>query len=251
MSVHSDATAPVLIVEDEPDSGDMERALLAQIGIRAVVVRRIEEALAVLSHHQPLVMVVDLGLPDGCGYDLIAESRSRGFCGHTVIVTGMLRTIPYHHVTAATTLTKPLVPAHFQHVVQECLRLSARPQPVSSSPLAGAVPPEKITTIRIGNCELDLADGALVVRGERVPLTRLEERMLCSLAADLEAWVPPEILFPQVWHHAWDKRHGEKCHAVLSRLNRKLQSTEASVRVRTSSACGFKLDCRKSEARQP
>ena len=233
----------VLIVEDDRDFGEMEADVLAQVEITALVARRVKEALAVLSRHQPAVMVVDLKLPDGNGYDLIAAARARGFSGQVVVVTGMIEAIPYQNVAAAAILRKPVAPTPFQQVIREYVNaagLARQPERESSPSLADQFPARM--TVRLGNCDFNRADLSIMVRGERISLTPNETRLFSLLAAAPATWVAAEVLAPQVWHQPWDPTHADKSHAALSRLNRKLLAGGGSVRIRASSRRGFKLD---------
>src|ERR1043166_2118241 len=211
-AIRSDSTVPVLIVVDDPCAGETLQSLLAQRGIGSVVACRVKEALAALSHHQPSLLMVDGCHPDGSGFELIGESRSRGFRGQVVIITDPLAPGSCHHVAAEATLTKPLVAAQFLSTVRDCLDAVNRHRRKAHQATSGPAARQKPSTINVGNCELDLADSSLIVNDARVPLTRLEARMLSTLATDVATWVRPEILFPIVWHQPWEKAHDDKCH---------------------------------------
>ncbi|HKH94177.1 MAG TPA: PAS domain-containing protein [Gemmatimonadaceae bacterium] len=67
----------VLLVEDHIDSREFMQSLLESDGHTVEAVRSVEEAKARLSNvHEPLdVLVTDIGLPDGSGWDLVAFGR--------------------------------------------------------------------------------------------------------------------------------------------------------------------------------
>jgi DNA-binding NarL/FixJ family response regulator len=68
--------APVLLVEDDPGVRRRLEGLLRQLGYRAdalVFAASLAEARALLTDQPVALALVDLGLPDGSGIDLVAE----------------------------------------------------------------------------------------------------------------------------------------------------------------------------------
>ena len=68
----------VLVVEDEPDIRRILRALLEGDHYRFVEADTAERGEIEARSHKPDLMLVDLGLPDGNGIDLIRRVRSWG-----------------------------------------------------------------------------------------------------------------------------------------------------------------------------
>ncbi len=67
-----------LVVDDEPDSNDVVSMLLGSSGAEVRVAASVSQALDVLSHWLPDLVVCDLGMPGQDGYALLAEMRRRG-----------------------------------------------------------------------------------------------------------------------------------------------------------------------------
>ena len=88
--VGSTSRAPrrVLLVEDHEDSREFMQALLQTDGHVVDVRGTIQDALAQLAREPYDVLVTDIGLPDGSGYDLIAEARARWPSLRIGVVTG-------------------------------------------------------------------------------------------------------------------------------------------------------------------
>ncbi|MEO5568741.1 MAG: ATP-binding protein [Gemmatimonadaceae bacterium] len=80
----------VLLVEDHPDSREFMQALLESDGHTVEVAEDVATATAKLNaHEQPFdVMVSDIGLPDGSGWDLIAVARNKWPDLRIGVVTG-------------------------------------------------------------------------------------------------------------------------------------------------------------------
>jgi signal transduction histidine kinase/CheY-like chemotaxis protein len=65
----------VMIVDDEPDTREMLRLLMGQLGAEVRVCASSAEAIGVLNEWNPDVIVSDIEMPDEDGYELIREIR--------------------------------------------------------------------------------------------------------------------------------------------------------------------------------
>jgi DNA-binding response OmpR family regulator len=81
----------VLVVDDDAAVGVTACRILERHGLRAVLVPTIREAMAELAHRTD-VMVVDIGMPDGDGWDLISNVRASTMHANLpmVVMTGLL-----------------------------------------------------------------------------------------------------------------------------------------------------------------
>ena len=68
-------TLKVLVVEDDAGIRDLLRAALAAEGLEVTTAVSLSEAAALLKNDPPDVVVLDLGLPDGDGAELVREVR--------------------------------------------------------------------------------------------------------------------------------------------------------------------------------
>ncbi len=86
-----ETTERVLVVDDDDAVGVTACRILERHGLRAVLVPTIREAMAELTHSTD-VMVVDIGMPDGDGWDLISHVRSSAVHARMpiVVMTGLL-----------------------------------------------------------------------------------------------------------------------------------------------------------------
>jgi CheY-like chemotaxis protein len=119
----------VLLVDDDPDSNEVVRTLLASCGAEVEVAASTAQALQTLEGFRPDVLVSDIGMPAQDGYALIRSVRGRD--------GGRLGRLPAVALTAYTSvedrvrlfsagfqahLTKPFDPAELVAVVASVVR---------------------------------------------------------------------------------------------------------------------------------
>jgi len=68
----------ILLVDDHADSVDLLRMLLVRRGFEVTIARSVAAAIAAAAAEPLDVLVSDIGLPDGSGYDLLRQLRSAG-----------------------------------------------------------------------------------------------------------------------------------------------------------------------------
>lgn len=66
----------IVIVDDEPGIVDFVEMGLAQEGISVVAARTVTAGLRAVRAERPDLVIVDVGLPDGSGFDLVARIRA-------------------------------------------------------------------------------------------------------------------------------------------------------------------------------
>lgn len=81
------ASRPILVVEDEVDVATTILAMLERDGWTAIHAASLDQGLAGLVTHNPSIVIVDLGLPDGSGMNIVREAASRPATG-VIVVSG-------------------------------------------------------------------------------------------------------------------------------------------------------------------
>ena len=66
----------VLVVDDEDDTRNFMQRVLSGRDARVLIARSAAEALAVLSHERPDILLSDIGMPEQDGYSLIRQVRA-------------------------------------------------------------------------------------------------------------------------------------------------------------------------------
>ena len=181
----------ILIVEDDPQLRRFLRTALGAQDYRLVEAGTVKEALIAATTHNPELILLDIGLPDGDGIEL--TRRVREWSRVPVIVISA-RGREEDKVAALDAgaddyLTKPFG-------VNELLariRVALRHAVAASSSTADA------PVLEVGPLRLDFARREVTVAGSQVHLTPLEYRLLALLAQNAGKVLTHRQILKEVW----------------------------------------------------
>ena len=178
----------VLIVEDDAGIRDVLRALLSASNYRIVEAESAARGEIEARTHKPDIALVDLGLPDRDGIDLIRNVRTWSALPIIVLSarTGEAQKIAALDAGADDYVTKPFAAAELLARVRAALRRTA----------TGALPSSEI---HLGGITVDLARRELRGAAPSVHLTPLEYRVLENLARQPGTIVKQDKLIREVW----------------------------------------------------
>jgi two-component system KDP operon response regulator KdpE len=182
------AAHQLLIVEDDPAIRDVLRVLLEREGYRLIDVATAVRAEIEARGHKPDLLIVDLGLPDGDGLDVIR--RVRAWSAIPILVLSA-RTMVDEKIAALDAgaddyITKPFSAAELLARVRAGLR--RRSQGGQQAPI-----------LRLGLLQVDLARRQIRGPLGEVHLTPLEYRVLECLAQQAGMVVRQRQLLREVW----------------------------------------------------
>ena len=223
--------ARILVVEDEPG---IIRALKANLGAHGFQVDSASTGAQAIESYQrrrPDLMILDLGLPDMEGTDVIRRVRE---AADTPIVVLSVRGAERDKVNALNLgaddyVTKPFGLGELLARVRVALRHSARPT-------AGAA-----AVIKIGDLEIDVERRQVRVRGSEVKLTPTEFDLLKTLIKHVDKIVTDRMLLQEVWGPEYgDEAH--YLHVYVARLRKKIESEpRRPTRLRTEPGVGYRF----------
>lgn len=205
-------TTSVLVVEDDPHITRALRVNLNARGYRTHQAATGREALEMAAHEHPDIILLDLGLPDIEGREVIEGIR--GWSQVPIIVVSA-RHESHSKVDALDRgaddyVTKPFAMDELLARLRASLR---RAQPD---------PGDAVVTTSEGRVRIDLARKSVTVAGEPVRLTKLEWRLLEVLARNPHRLVGRTELLTTVWGPAYGEE-ANYLRVYMSQLRAKLE----------------------------
>lgn len=223
----------VLVVEDDAGIAEAVVYALERDGMRARIAASIERARADDAWFD--VAVLDLGLPDGSGYDLLGEWRARSDRPAIVVLTsrdGEVDCVASLEAGADDFVPKPFSPRALVARIRAVLRRRA----------AGAIRADRASARTTGPLRIDLERRTATYDGRRLELTKIELDLLAALASAPGRVHTRERLVEKVWGErvAMTERNVD---SHVKALRRKLGEAGASAEIITAvRGVGFKLE---------
>ncbi|MBN1440371.1 MAG: response regulator transcription factor [Anaerolineales bacterium] len=163
----------ILVIDDEPKITNLVRDYLVRSGFVVFTARDGREALAAAREHKPDLLIVDLGLPDLDGLDLIRTLRAQSSTP-TIILTARdeeTDKILGLELGADDYVTKPFSPKELVARVRAVLRRSETTRAGTPGDL-----------LRAGDLRIDLVRREVRIRERQVELTATEFELLSTMA---------------------------------------------------------------------
>jgi two-component system KDP operon response regulator KdpE len=180
----------ILVVEDELPMRRFLRASLESHGFRLIEAGSSREAVALATSHNPEVILLDLGLPDGDG---IALTRLLREWSRVPIIVISARGREDDKVLALDAgaddyVTKPFGVAELLARIRVALRHAS-----------AALSPDDGPIVDVGGLRIDLSLRRVSVDGREVHLTPIEYRLLALLAQHRDKVLTHRQLLSEVW----------------------------------------------------
>ena len=232
----TDLPTQILIVEDEADIRRFVRLTLETEGHTVHEAATLQRGLIEAGTRRPDLVVLDLGLPDGDGVDLIRDLRTWSAMPIIVLSARSAEASKIAALDAGADdyLVKPFGSGELMARVRAQLRRSQRAGVASAQPV-----------IEFGNITVDLARRTVERRSgqgsEILHLTPIEYKLLTHLASQPDR----VITHAQLLRAVWGPGHTEDTHYVrvhMANLRKKVEDNASMPRhLRTEAGIGYRF----------
>jgi len=223
----------ILIVEDDPPIRNLISVTLEAHEYRHIVSGNAANAILETASHNPDILLLDLGLPDMDGVEVIRKIRS---WSNMPIIVISARTDDADKIEALDAgaddyLTKPFS-------VDELLaRLRVTLRRLNQ---ARTDTPDTAVFIN-GSLKIDYAAGCAFVAEEELHLTPIEYKLLCLLARNCGKVLTHKYITQQLWGASWENNVAS-LRVFMATLRKKLEvSPDTSLLIQTHVGIGYRM----------
>ncbi|WBS05889.1 two-component system response regulator KdpE [Pseudoduganella sp. SL102] len=224
-------TPTALLVEDEPQIRRFVRMALEEEGWHVQEAATMQRGLIDAGTRRPDLVILDLGLPDGDGVDLIADLRKWSPVPVIVLSARVAEEQKIHALDAGADdyLTKPFGVGELLARVRALQRRRRAPEQD-----AGGV-------VQFGDVKVDLPARMVTRGGQMVHLTPTEYRLLAVLVNNAGRVVTNPQLLREVWGPS-NADNGHYLRIYMGHLRQKLERDPAQpAHLLTETAVGYRL----------
>ena len=222
----------VLVVEDDIQMRRFLRTTLSALDYRVVEAETVAEALVAVTTHNPEVILMDLGLPDGDGIDLTRRIRA---WNRVPIIVLSARGREEEKVAALDEgaddyLTKPFGVNELLARIRAAMRRSAAAS-------AGAPP----AVLEVGPLRIDQSRREVTVGAREIRLTPIEYRLLVLMAGNAGKVLTHRQILKEVWGPPY-VNESHNLRVFMATLRRKVEEDPARPRLLlTEPGVGYRM----------
>ena len=234
--MNAQAAERILVVEDEPTMLKALRTILVRHGFRVETAENGRQALERYEFGRPDVILLDLGLPDIDGMQVIREVRSRSATPIIVLSAwGAERDkVAALDLGADDYLTKPFGVDELLARIRVSLRHGTKP---------GTAP---VQVFRTGELEVDLERRLVSVGDTEIRLTPTEYNLLVAFVTHPNKVLTDRMLLQQVWGPEYGSED-HYLHVYVARLRKKIEADPQNPRyLITDPGVGYRLMAEES-----
>lgn len=219
---------PILLVEDDRELAHGLSSSLAQSDYATDVVFDGHAAIAACQHAAYDLLILDLGLPDMDGLEVLRRLRKGGFSAPVLILTARFDLddrVSGLDAGGDDYLAKPFALPELEARIRALLRRGA--------------PQESL--IQFGDIDFELVSKHASVYGKELSLTAAEAAVLALLLRRPGRVVSKSQFVDDIYDHADDKNPA-MIEVFVSRLRRKLAEANSHVLIRALRGLGYRLE---------
>ena len=222
----------VMVVEDDAPVRHLITASLSAEDYTVIAAQTAAEAVNLATTRNPYMILLDLGLPDGDGVEVIKQIR---VWTETPIIVISARDEDTDKIEALDAgaddyLTKPF------SVAELLARLRA-----TQRRLAYLAAGNTDAVFRNGDLVIDYAAGRAYLAGQELKLTPIEYRLLCLLAQNVGKILTHKYITQKIWGIGWENNIAS-LRVFMATLRKKLETSQDSpTYIQTQIGVGYRM----------
>ena len=223
----------ILVVEDDTSVRNLISTTLRAHDYRYLTAQNGDSAIMEASSHNPEIILLDLGLPDMDGVEVIKKIRTWSNVPIIVISARSEDTDKIDALDAGADdyLTKPFS-------VEELL---ARLRVTERRLAAGQGEQMSTSTFVNGKLRIDYVAGCAYLEEQELHLTPIEYKLLCLLAKNVGKVLTHTFITQNIWGHSWENDVAS-LRVFMATLRRKLEKNSDSVQyIQTHVGVGYRM----------
>ena len=223
----------VEVVEDDASVRNLITVTLKANDYKYITAINGQSAVMEAACHNPDIILLDLGLPDMDGVEVIRRIRS---WTDTPIIVISARSDDDDKIEALDAgaddyLTKPFSVAE----LLARLRVTQRRLSHSTERSTG------LSVFRNGQLSVDYASGCAYLAGEELRLTPIEYKLLCLLSRNVVKVLTHKFITQNIWGGSWENNIGS-LRVFMATLRKKLESRPGSPQyIQTHVGVGYRM----------
>ena len=223
----------ILVVEDDKPVQNLMTTTLKAHDYRYLTAMNGETAILEASSHNPDIILLDLGLPDMDGIEVIRKIRTWSNVPIIIISARSEDTDKVEALDAGADdyLTKPFS-------VEELL---ARLRVTERRMAASQTEPVSSFVFVNGKLRIDYSAGCAFLEDEELHLTPIEYKLLCLLAKNLGKVLTHTYITQKIWGHSWENDVAS-LRVFMATLRKKLdKNTDGAQYIQTHVGIGYRM----------
>ena len=223
----------ILVVEDDKPVQNLMTTTLKAHDYRYLTAMKGETAILEASSHNPDIILLDLGLPDMDGIEVIRKIRTWSNVPIIIISARSEDTDKVEALDAGADdyLTKPFS-------VEELL---ARLRVTERRMAASQTEPVSSFVFVNGKLRIDYSAGCAFLEDEELHLTPIEYKLLCLLAKNLGKVLTHTYITQNIWGHSWENDVAS-LRVFMATLRKKLdKNTDGAQYIQTHVGIGYRM----------
>ena len=221
----------ILVVEDDSTVRNLNTTTLKSNDYRYITAPNGEGAIAAASSQQPDIVLLDLGLPDMDGVQVIKRIRS---WSQMPIIVISARSEDSDKITALDAgaddyLTKPFSVAELLARLRVTQRRLAALDNISGE-----------SVFRNGKLSIDYGAGCAYLGDETLKLTPTEYKLLCLLAKDVGKVLTHTYLTEKIWGSSWESDMAS-LRVHMATLRKKVEKDPDAQYIQTHIGIGYRM----------